>query len=66
MHYEADEDFRKNDNLYREEQDDFMLQMAQILQNGEALPINIINEYNVFYKESLIYPDINQKLSLKG
>ena len=61
VHYEADEDLRKNDNLYREEQDDFLLQTAEILQNGDALPINIINEYNAYYKETLIYPEINKK-----
>lgn len=62
VHYDADEDIRKNDEAYREEQDEFILNMAQILQNGESLPINIINEYNEFYKdETLIYPEINKE-----
>ncbi len=61
MHLEADEDIRKSDNDYREEQDDFILNIAQILQEGGDIPINIIKEYNDFYKETLIYPEINKK-----
>jgi len=60
MHLEADEDIRKEDNIYREEQDEFILQVASFLQAGEDIPINIINEYNDFYKETLIYPEINR------
>lgn len=61
MHLEADEDIRKRDNIYREEKDEFILNIAQILQKGEDIPLNIINEYNDFYDESLIYPEINKK-----
>ncbi len=61
MHLEADEDIRKSDNDYREEQDDFILNIAQILQEGGDIPINIIKEYNDFYKETLIYPEINKE-----
>lgn len=62
VHYDADEDIRKNDQAYREEQDEFILTVAQILQSGESLPINIINEYNAFYKDkTLIYPEINKE-----
>ncbi len=61
MHLEADEDIRKSDNDYREEQYDFILNIAQILQEGGDIPINIIKEYNDFYKETLIYPEINKE-----
>lgn len=61
VHYAADEDIRKNDPLYKETQDEFILNTAEILQKGEKLPINIINEYNSFYNESLVYPEINRK-----
>jgi len=61
VHLEADEDIRAKDALYREEQDDFILYIAELLQKGESIPINIINEYNVFYKEILVYPEINKK-----
>lgn len=60
MHLEADEDIRKQDSVYREEQDEFILNIAQILQKGEDIPLNIINEYNEFYDETLIYPEINK------
>ncbi len=61
MHLEADEDIRAKDPVYREEQDDFILYAAELLQKGESLPINIIKEYNGFYKETLVYPEINRE-----
>ena len=50
IHYEADEDFRIRDFAYREEQDDYLEFIAQVLQEGEALPDNIIKSYNKYYK----------------
>jgi len=61
MHLEADEDIRKSDEIYKKEQDDFILNIARLLEKGDDVPINIINEYNDFYKETLIYPEINKK-----
>lgn len=61
VHLEADEDIRANDPLYREEQDEFILHIAELLQKGENIPINIIKEYNGFYKETLVYPEINKE-----
>ena len=61
VHLEADEDIRARDPLYREEQDDFILYIAELLQKGENIPINIIREYNGFYKETLVYPEINKE-----
>lgn len=61
VHLEADEDIRKKDILYKEEQDDFILYIAELLQKGESVPVNIIKEYNDFYKETLVYPEINKK-----
>lgn len=52
VHREADEDLRKNDVLYREEQDDYLLMIAQTLEKGEDLPYNIINSYKEFYKNA--------------
>lgn len=60
VHFDADEDIRAKDEVYREEQDDFILNTAETLFKGESLPINIINEYNDFYKETLLYPEINR------
>ncbi len=64
-HIEADEDIRKNDELYKEEQDNYIKDIAQKLSNGEALSINIINEYLEYYKETPIYPVINKKTILE-
>ncbi len=50
IHYEADEDLRKRDILYREEQDDYLTLIYQTLEQGKALPDNIIRNYEKYYK----------------
>ncbi len=65
MHYEADEDFRAKDALYREEQDGFIEILAQMLSRGENLPQNIIDEYEKFYPESIIYKKDNKENIIK-
>lgn len=50
IHLEADEDFRKLDLEYKDEQDDYLEFIAQILQSGLPLPENIIQSYNKYYK----------------
>lgn len=50
IHHEADEDFRKNNLDYKDEQDDYLEFIAQILQTGDALPQNIIKSYDKYYK----------------
>jgi len=49
IHFAADEDLRKKDLLYEEVQIDFLAESAFLLQNGEALPKNIIDDYNNYY-----------------
>lgn len=49
IHYEADEDLRLRDILYREEQDEYISFLATILSNGENLPQNIIDNYKKYY-----------------
>lgn len=49
IHYDADEDIRRRDALYKEEQDDYLEFLAEILDRGEDLPRNIINNYKEFY-----------------
>ena len=49
IHLEADEDLRKQDDLYKQEQDDYILFIAETFQQGEELPKNIIKEYTDFY-----------------
>ena len=55
VHYEADEDLRKKDPLYKETQDEFIVNTAEVLLKGEELPSNIIKEYNEYYESDLIY-----------
>ncbi len=50
VHYEADEDLRKRDILYREEQDDYLTLIFQTLEQGQSLPENIIRNYEKYYK----------------
>lgn len=50
IHYEADEDLRRRDLLYKDEQDDYLEFIAQTLEKGESLPQNIIRSYEKFYK----------------
>lgn len=49
VHFEADEDFRKKDIEYAQEQDSYLESIAFMLQNGESLPKNVIEEYNKYY-----------------
>lgn len=54
-HYEADEDIRKKDPLYKETQDEFIVNAAETLLKGESLPQNIIDEYKDYYGSDLFY-----------
>lgn len=53
-HFEADEDLRAKDALYKEVQDNYIEFIARTLQEGNELPENIINPYIEFYGEELI------------
>jgi len=57
IHYEADEDIRMVDKEYKEEQDDYLEFLAQLLEKGEDIPQNIIDEYSEYYTD-LPLPDI--------
>lgn len=50
-HYEADEDIRKSDKLYKEEQDNYLEFIAETLKNNKELPENIIDEYKNYYRD---------------
>lgn len=54
IHYEADEDLRARDSVYKEEQDDYLELLAHILENGEDLPDNVIKNYKKYYKSANI------------
>lgn len=61
VHYEADEDLRNRDELYREEQDDYLEFISQVLERGEDLPENIINNYEKYYECANILHEDNTK-----
>ena len=62
VHYAADEDLRYKDIEYREEQDEYLEFIAQILREGGNLPVNIIADYESFYSST---PSI-WKTGIKG
>lgn len=64
VHYEADEDFRKKDIMYKEEQDDYLTLIFQTLETGEPLPDNIIRNYEKYYKKADIPMPNNFKSNL--
>lgn len=49
MHFEADDDIRKQDIEYAQEQDNFLKETALLLQKNESLPENILEEYNKYH-----------------
>lgn len=51
VHLEADEDFRKHDLEYKDEQDDYLEFIAQTMQDGNPLPKNIIKSYDKYYRD---------------
>lgn len=51
VHLEADEDLRRRDIMYKDEQDEYLEMISQILATGEDLPDNIIKNYEKYYKE---------------
>lgn len=54
IHYEADEDLRIRDPLYKEEQDDYIEFLSYILDKEEDLPENIIANYEKYYDSAPI------------
>jgi len=62
VHFEADEDLRRKDDIYREEQDDYLEYISQALERGENLPENIIKNYEKFYSSD----SIPHKKNIKG
>ena len=66
VHYEADEDIRCRDDLYRQEQDDYIEFLAEVLDNGENLPQNIIDNYKQYYDTAPILHKDNPQGFMKS
>lgn len=50
MHFEADEDISKNDNVFLSVQIDLLEDIHNILVEGNELPANLIAGYNKYHK----------------
>ena len=61
VHYEADEDLRRRDELYKEEQNDYLEFISYILKQGNDLPDNIIKNYEKYYKAACLPHENNAK-----
>lgn len=61
VHYEADEELRKRDDIYREEQDDYLEFISNTLEIGDDLPENIIKNYEKYYSYANIPHENNAK-----
>ena len=66
VHYEADEDLRRRDELYKDEQDDYLEFLANILEKGEDLPQNIIDNYKKYYDSAPVIHNRDTKGFLKS
>ncbi len=66
IHYEADEDLRLRDALYKEEQDDYIEFLSYVLEKGEDLPQNIIDNYKKYYDSAPILHQQNTRGFLKS
>lgn len=66
VHYEADEDLRRRDILYREEQDEYIEMIAHTLEMGESLPDNIIRNYEIYYSPDSIPHKHDRQGALKS
>ncbi len=53
-HLEADEELRRNNPEYAEEQDSYLENIANILLDGEELPFNITDAYKEYYDAPLM------------
>ncbi len=62
VHREADEDLRRRDLLYKDEQDDYLEFIANTLANGEDLPSNILENYAHYYSDM----SLKDKSGIKG
>ena len=54
VHREADEDLRNNTPDYKDVQDEYLADLANILKENQKLPENIINEYLKYHSDDIL------------
>lgn len=64
-HYEADEDLRRRDINYANEQQELLELIAFTFKDGKELPLNIISSYSKYHSEVLIAPQKGFKAILR-
>lgn len=62
VHREADEDLRRRDLFYKEEQDEYLEFISDTLAKGEDLPSNILKNYDKYYSDI----SLKDKSGIKG
>ncbi len=65
-HYEADEDYRATDVEFRDEQNNYLIFIAEILNNNKELPKNIIKEYEPYYNVLRLPAETKSKTVFKS
>ena len=65
IHYEADEELRIQDVMYKEEQDEYLSFISDTLSKNRTLPQNIIKSYKGYYGTVALPKEKNTKNILK-
>ena len=66
VYREADEDLRRTQKGYALVQDEYLLEISQILERGEGLPQNIISQYYKYNSENLLSEENDFKMNFKN
>lgn len=65
IHYEADEELRNRDIMYKEEQDEYLAFISDTLSKNRTLPQNIIKSYKNYYGEVAMPKEKNMRIILQ-
>lgn len=52
LYYDADDEYREADPEYAQEQNEYLKYIADLLQKGEDIPVNILQEYKNIYENT--------------
>ena len=66
LHFDADEDMRKSNPDYAQEQIVYIEMLAKILSDGKQLPQNILEEYENIYIDTVLPKNYNWWGKLKS
>lgn len=66
IHFEADEELRARDSLYKQEQDEYLELLADTLSKNRTLPQNIIKSYKDYYSDVALPKDKSTRNFIKS